>query len=46
MKDVKENSVQWTDWDSNRECHQFDKVAGPQPAWDTRRGEEFSERCL
>jgi len=20
MKDVKENSVQWTDWDSNREC--------------------------
>jgi len=20
MKDVKENLVQWTDWDSNREC--------------------------
>jgi len=20
MKDVKENSVQWTHWDSNREC--------------------------
>jgi len=26
MKDVKENSVQWTDWDSNRECLKFDKV--------------------
>jgi len=27
MKDViKENSVQWTDWDSNRECIKFDKV--------------------
>jgi len=21
IKDVKENSVQWTDWDSNPECH-------------------------
>ena len=26
MKDVKENSVQWKDWDSNRECFKFDKV--------------------
>jgi len=26
MKDVKENSVQWTDWDSNLECLKFDKV--------------------
>jgi len=26
MKDVEENSVQWTDWDSNRECLKFDKV--------------------
>ena len=27
MKDVKKNnSVQWTDWDSNRECLKFDKV--------------------
>jgi len=26
MKDVKENSVQWTDWDSNRECLKYDKV--------------------
>jgi len=26
MKDVKENSVQWTDWDSNRECLKFNKV--------------------
>jgi len=26
MKDVKENSVQWTDWGSNRECLKFDKV--------------------
>jgi len=26
MKDVKENSVHWTDWDSNRECLKFDKV--------------------
>jgi len=26
MKDVRENSVQWTDWDTNRECLEFDKV--------------------
>jgi len=26
MKDVKENSVQWTDWDSDRECLKFDEV--------------------
>jgi len=26
MQDVKENLVQWTDWDSNRECLKFDKV--------------------
>jgi len=26
MKDVKENSVRWADWDSNRECLNFDKV--------------------
>jgi len=26
MEDVKENAVQWTDWDSNRECLKFDKV--------------------
>ena len=26
MKDLKENSVQWTHWDSNRECLKFDKV--------------------
>jgi len=26
MKDVKENSVQWTDWDSNRQCLKFDNV--------------------
>jgi len=25
MKDVKENSVQWTDWDSNRDYLKFDK---------------------
>jgi len=25
MKDVKECSVQWKDWDSNRECLKFDK---------------------
>ena len=25
MKDVKENSVQYTDWDSNRECLKFDE---------------------
>ena len=26
MKDVKDNSVQWTDWDSDRECLKFNKV--------------------
>jgi len=26
MKDVKDNSVQWPDWDSNRECLKLDKV--------------------
>jgi len=26
IKDVKENPVQWTHWDSNRECLKFDKV--------------------
>jgi len=26
MKDVKEYSVKWTHWDSNRECLKFDKV--------------------
>jgi len=26
MKGVKKNSVQWTHWDSNRECLKFDKV--------------------
>ena len=26
MEDVTENSVQWTDWDSNRECLKFHKV--------------------
>jgi len=26
MKDVNANSVQWTDWDNNRECFKFDKV--------------------
>jgi len=28
MKDVKENPVQWTEWDSNGEClkFEFDKV--------------------
>jgi len=26
MKDEKENLVQWTDWDSNRERLKFDKV--------------------
>jgi len=28
-KDVKENSVQWTNWDSNQECLKFDKVGKP-----------------
>jgi len=26
MKDVKEDSVQWTDWDNNHECLKCDKV--------------------
>jgi len=26
MKEVKEYLVEWTDWDSNRECLKFDKV--------------------
>jgi len=26
MQDVKENSVQWTDWDSNGGFFKFDKV--------------------
>jgi len=26
IKEIKENSVQWTDWDINRECLKFDKV--------------------
>jgi len=29
MKDVKEYSLQWTHWDSNRECFKFDKVDKP-----------------
>jgi len=29
MKDVKEYSVQWTHWDSNRECLKFDRVGKP-----------------
>jgi len=29
MKDVKEYSVKWTHWDSNRECLKFDKVGRP-----------------
>jgi len=29
VKDVKEYSVKWTDWDSNRECLKFDKVGKP-----------------
>jgi len=29
MKDLKEYSVQWTPWDSNRECLKFDKVGKP-----------------
>ena len=29
MKDVKEYSVKWTHWDSNRECLKFDKVGKP-----------------
>jgi len=26
IKDLKENSVQWTDWDSSRECLKFHEV--------------------
>jgi len=26
LKDVKEYSVKWTYWDSNRECLKFNKV--------------------
>jgi len=26
MKGVKENLVQWAEWESNCECHKFDKV--------------------
>jgi len=26
MKDVKEYSVKWTHWDSNRECLKFNKL--------------------
>jgi len=29
MKDVKEYSVKWTHWDSNREYLKFDKVGQP-----------------
>jgi len=29
VKDVKEYSVKWTHWDSNRECLKFDKVGKP-----------------
>jgi len=29
MKDVKEYSVKWTHWDSNRECLKFAKVGKP-----------------
>jgi len=29
MKDVKEHSVKWTQWDSNRKCLKFDKVGKP-----------------
>jgi len=29
VKDVKEFSVKWTHWDSNRECLKFDKVSKP-----------------
>jgi len=27
MKDAKETSIQWTDWDSNPECLKFDEVS-------------------
>jgi len=29
VKDVKEYSVKWTRWDSNRECRKFDNVGKP-----------------
>jgi len=29
MKDVREYSVKWTLWDSNRECLKFDKIGKP-----------------
>jgi len=29
VKDVKEYSVKWTHWDSNRECLKFDEVGKP-----------------
>jgi len=29
MKDVKEYSVKWTHWDSDRECLKFGKVGKP-----------------
>jgi len=29
MKDVKEFSVNWTHWDSNRECLKFDNIGKP-----------------
>jgi len=29
VKDVKEYSVKWTRWDSNRECLKFEKVGKP-----------------
>jgi len=28
-EDVKEYSIKWTHWDSNRECLKFDKVGKP-----------------
>ena len=30
MKDLKENSVQWTDWDNNGECLNSTKQANIQ----------------
>jgi len=29
MKDVKEYSIKWTHWDSNRECLKFGKLGKP-----------------
>jgi len=29
MNDVKEYSIKWTHWDSNRECPKFHKVGKP-----------------